>query len=347
MVSIGTREIGAGTNCFVVAEAGVNHNGDSLRALALVDAAADAGADAVKFQTFRAEGVASASAPKAVYQLASTPAHESQLEMLRHLELDWDAHVSLKRRADERGVVFLSTPFDAASVDMLDRLGVEAFKVGSGDLTNRQLLEEVGAHGRPVLLSTGLADIEEVKRSLEVLRRVGCADIVVLHCVSEYPAQVEDVNLRAMATMRDRLKVPVGYSDHTEGCEVALAAVALGACVLEKHLTLDRSLPGPDQSASLEPGELRALVTAIRRVEASLGSGVKEPTAAERRTALTVRRSLAAAGDLAAGSVLTREMLVALRPGTGISPERIDELVGRRLARSVARNELLVPDDLE
>ena len=347
LVRFGDRRVGPGEPCFVIAEAGVNHNGDRELAARLVEAAAAAGADAVKFQTFRAEGVATPSAPKAGYQLETTSRDETQLEMLRRLELDREAHLALKSLAEERGLVFLSTPFDSASVDVLDRLGVVAFKVASPDLTNVPLLEEIGKRGRPVLLSTGLADLEEVERALTVLHAAGAEHIVVLHCVSEYPAAAEDANLRAMATMGARLGCPIGYSDHTEGSEVALAAVALGACVLEKHFTLDRTLPGPDHRASLEPDELAAFVTAVRRVESSLGTGIKEPTEVERRNALAVRRSLAAAEDLSAGTVLTREMLTALRPGTGISPARIEAVIGRRLRRNVAHSELLALSDLE
>jgi N,N'-diacetyllegionaminate synthase len=347
LVRLGHRRLGEGEPCFVIAEAGVNHNGDPELAARLVEAAAAARADAVKFQTFRAEGVASRSAPKADYQLETTSRTETQLEMLRRLELDGEAHVALKSLAENRGLVFLSTAFDVSSVDVLDRLGVDAFKVASPDLTNVPLLEEIGRRGRPILLSTGLADLEEVERALAVLRGAGDADVVVLHCVSEYPAAAEDANLRAMATMRARFGVPIGYSDHTQGSEVALAAVALGAAVLEKHFTLDRTLPGPDHRASLEPDELARLVAAVRRVESSLGTGIKEPTEAERRNARAVRRSLAAAEDLAAGTVLTREMLTALRPGTGISPASIEAVIGRRLTRNIAHSELLALSDLE
>lgn len=345
MVTIGTRTVGPKAPCFVIAEAGVNHNGDLGLARGLVDAAAEAGADAVKFQTFRADAVASPSAPRAGYQ--ATGADESQLELLRRLELRPDAHAELKGRAEERGLVFLSTPFDVASVELLDRLGVAAFKVGSGDVTNLALLADVGRRGRPVILSTGTADLEEAAQAVETLRRAGAGDVVVLHCVSAYPAPADEANLRAMQTLRERLSVPVGFSDHSEGDEIALAAVALGACVLEKHLTLDRSLPGPDHRASLEPGELATLVRRVRRVEAALGDGVKRPREAERGNAEVVRRSLAAARDLAAGTVLDETMLEALRPGTGLAPGRIGEVVGRRLRRARARGELLDLADLE
>jgi N-acetylneuraminate synthase len=346
-VQVGANGVGAGAPCFVIAEAGVNHNGDLELALRLVEAAAAAGVDAVKFQTFRAEAVAAAEAPKAGYQLETTARDEAQVDMLKRLELDPDAFGTLKDAAEAHGLVFLSTPFDVGSVELLDGLGVDAFKVASPDLTNHPLLSEIGRRARPVFVSTGIATLDEVGDGVDALHAAGAGGVVVLHCVSEYPAAASDANLRAMDTIARRVGCPVGFSDHTEGFEVALAAVALGACVLEKHLTLDRSLPGPDQRASLEPGELGQLVAAVRRVESALGTGVKEPTQAELRNAPVVRRSLAAADDLPEGIVLTRRMLTALRPGTGIPPARIDEVVGRRLTRSLAHRELLRPDDLE
>ena len=346
MVTIGGRTIGAGARCFVIAEAGVNHNGDLGLAKQLVDAAADAGADAVKFQTFRAETVVAADAPKAGYQLRTTDADESQREMLRRLELGEGAFRELKAHAERRGIVFLSTPFDRESVDLLDRLEVAAFKVASPDVTNLSLLGDIGRQRRPVLLSTGLADLAEVEAAVAALRSAGSADVVVLHCVSEYPAAAADANLNAMATLAERLGVPVGFSDHTEGTDVALAAVALGAAVLEKHLSLDRSLPGPDQRASLEPAELAALVRSIRRVEAALGDGIKRPAEGERANAAVLRRSLAAARDLAAGTLLDESMLVALRPGTGISPNRMSEVIGRPLRRDVRSGALLRDADV-
>ena len=346
-MAIGGRRVGPGAPVLVIAEAGVNHNGDPELALSLVEAAAASGADAVKFQAFRADDVAAPGAPKADYQLAATGAGQSQLEMLRALELEEAAWEALKECADKAGVVFLASAFDEASVAFLDRLGVAAFKVGSGEMTNHPLLAAVGSRGRPVIVSTGTADLGEVEAAVGVVRRAGAEDVAVLHCVSAYPAVAEDANLNAMATLAERLRVPVGFSDHTIGDEVALAAVALGACILEKHFTLDRSLPGPDQRASLEPGELAELVRRVRRVEAALGDGVKRPTATEQANAAVVRRSLAAAEDLAAGAVVTREMLTALRPGTGIAPTRIDDVVGRRLTRDVPRHALLALDDLE
>jgi N-acetylneuraminate synthase/N,N'-diacetyllegionaminate synthase len=346
-VEIAGRTVGHGAPCFVIAEIGVNHNGDIELARRLLDAAAAAGADAVKLQTFRAEEVVAADAPKAAYQLVTTEGAESQLQMLRRLELDHDAHVALKQRAEEHGLVFLSTPFDVASVELLDKLGVAAFKVSSPDLTNFLLLDAIAERRRPVLLSTGLASFEEVDAGVTRLVARGVDDIVVLHCTSEYPAPVDEVNLRAIPALAEALGRPVGYSDHTEGIDVSIAAVALGACVLEKHFTLDRSLPGPDHRASIEPAAFTELVASTRRVGQALGAGVKQPSASEARNLDSVRRSLAAARDLRVGTVLEASMLSALRPGTGISPAHVDEVIGRRLARDVDAHSLLSPADLE
>lgn len=346
-VELGGRRVGEGEPVLVVAEAGVNHNGSLDLALRLVDEAAAAGADAVKFQTFSAERVASAAAPKAAYQLETTDVGETQLEMLRELELDVDAHAALAARCAERGILFLSTPFDEESVAVLDELDVPAVKIGSGELTNTFLLERVAATGRPVILSTGMADLEEVGVALDSLAAGGAGAVVLLHCVSNYPAAPADANLRAMRTLADAFGVPVGFSDHTLGVETALAAVALGACVLEKHFTLDASLPGPDHRASLEPPALRALVQGLRAVSAALGDGVKRPAAAERENRLLVRRSIVAARALPAGTTLAREDVSALRPGDGIPPTRRDEVLGRRLRRDVEAGAQLAWEDLE
>jgi N,N'-diacetyllegionaminate synthase len=344
-VMIGSRTVGAYEPCFVIAEAGVNHNGDPGLAHRLVDAAADSGVDAVKFQAFRADDLASANAAAAPYQRVDGAA--TQRDVLRGLELDGDTFEALGRHAEERGLTFLASGFDASSLEMLDRIGVAAYKIASPDVANPLLLEAIGSRGRPVILSTGTADLAEVEAAVATLRAGGADELVVLQCTSAYPAPAEEANLRAMATMRDTFGVPVGFSDHTKGDEVALAAVALGACVLEKHFTLDRSLAGPDHRASLEPEELARLVARVRRVEVALGDGVKAPTAAERENSLLVRRSVAAAADLEKGAVLTRAMLTALRPGTGIPAARIDDVVGRRLLRAVGRHELLDPADLD
>jgi len=342
---IGGSRVGDGAPCFVIAEAGVNHGGDQDRAHALVDVAADAGADAVKFQAFHTDELVAAGAAPAPYQGAA--GSQSQRELLRGLELTPDALAALARHARERNVIFLASVFDEQSLDVLDQIGVAAFKIASPDVANPILLEAIGSRGRPVILSTGTADLAEVEAAVLTLRGTGVRDLVLLQCTSAYPAPADESNLKAMATMREAFSVPVGFSDHTIGDAVALAAVALGACVLEKHFTLDRLLPGPDHRASLEPDELARLVRSVRTVEKALGDGVKQSTPSERENSDAVRRSLAAAADLPAGTVLERAMLVALRPGTGIPAAHVDEIVGRRLGRAVARHALLDPADLE
>lgn len=346
-VLIGGRVVGPGRPTLIVAEAGVNHNGDPALARRLVQAAAEAGVDAVKFQTFRAERLTSPAAPKAGYQIETTDPHETQFEMLRRLELSVEAHRELRTECEKHGVMFLSTPFDEASADLLHSLDASAFKLGSGEITNRLLLERVGCMGRPVILSTGMSYLGEVEGALRILAESGCREVVLLHCVSNYPTDPANVNLRAMETMARAFGVPVGFSDHTPGLETALAAVALGACVIEKHFTIDRNLPGPDHRSSLEPVELRRLVTGIRLVEAALGDGVKRPAPAEADNRRVIRRSLAAAADLPSGAVLTRDVLRALRPATGISPLLLDAVVGRRLKRPLRADDIIVWDALE
>lgn len=335
-ISVAGREIGDGHPCFVIAEAGVNHNGDATLAARLVDAAAAAGADAVKFQTFVADRLASPLAPKAAYQLETTARDESQLEMLKRLELAPALHRELLTRCAERGIVFLSTPFDEGSVDLLAELGVAAFKVSSGDLTNLPLLARIAATGTPVILSTGMATLAEVEVAVRTLREHGADRIAVLHCVSRYPALPSEVNLAAMATMREALGLPVGYSDHTDGIDIAVASVALGACILEKHFTLDQSLPGPDHRMSLEPEALAAMVQSVRRVEAALGHGRKEPAPTEAETAAAARKSVVAAVDIPGGTRLTASVLRVMRPGTGLPPAMWDEIVGRQTRHAIA-----------
>lgn len=330
-----------GRRCFTIAEAGVNHNGDLRRALRLVDAAAAAGADAVKFQTFAADRLAVASAPKAAYQKKRTPAGQSQLEMLRRLELSESDHRALIARCRKRGILFLSTPFDEQSADMLDRLGVAAFKLPSGELTNLPFLRHVARKGKPMIVSTGMAGLAEVRDAVGAVRRAGVPELVLLHCVSNYPAAPETINLRAMAAMAKAFGVPVGYSDHTLGLEISFAAAALGAAVIEKHFTLDRRLPGPDHACSLEPDELKAWVRGIRAVESSLGHGRKEPAPGEADTARAARKSLVAARAIPAGARLTADMVAAKRPGTGISPAQLGRVLGRRARRSIPADALL------
>lgn len=326
---------------FIIAEAGVNHNGRLDLALRLVDAAARAGADAVKFQTFRADKLATADAPKALYQKTGTPAAESQLTMLKRLELGPTEHRKVFRRCAEKGILFMSTPFDEDSADFLDRLGMRIFKVPSGELTNPSLLARVARKGKPVILSTGMSTLKEVREAVAFIRRNGNPPLTLLHCVSCYPADPADVNLRAMATMARALRLPVGYSDHTPGIEIALAAAALGAAVIEKHFTLDRDLPGPDHRMSLEPDELQEMVTSIRNVSVALGDGVKAPRPKEEETRRVARRSIVLACPAPAGARLTRTMVAFKRPGTGIAPGKLESLLGRRLRRDLEADTLL------
>ena len=340
-IRIRDRMIGDGHPCFVIAEAGVNHNGDPELARKLVDAAAAAGADAVKFQTFRTEGIMVRSAPKASYQKETTGSGESQFDMVRRLELPFEEFRKLQEYSEQRGILFLSTPFDFDAVDYLASLDVAAFKISSGEVTNHPFLARVARTGKPVILSTGMSTLNEVEEAVRVLKSAGAVALSLLHCVSNYPAIPSDVNLRAMFTMRNAFSVPVGYSDHTLGIEIALAAVALGASIVEKHFTLDRSLPGPDHRASLQPDELSAMVRGIRNVEQALGHGRKEPAASEADTAAAARRSLVAACDIPAGTALTEEVIAIKRPGTGMPPAMRSSIVGRTAKRDIPAGTVL------
>jgi N-acetylneuraminate synthase/N,N'-diacetyllegionaminate synthase len=345
-IELAGRTIGTGTPPFVVAEAGVNHNGQPDLALALVDAAAEAGADAVKFQTFSADALATAQAPQAAYQRERAMA-ASQVEMLRGLELPADGLRAARDRAAERGLFFLSTPFDLGALQLLVSLEVKAFKIGSGDLTNAVLLRAVAAQGLPMLLSTGMATLAEVDAAVDVVRKAGNPPLVVLQCTTAYPAAAADANLLVMEQMRERYRVPIGFSDHTIGMGAAIAAAALGAAIIEKHLTLDRNLPGPDHAASLPPAEFAAMVAGVRDAYAALGDGTKTPTAGEGEMRLVARRSLVANRPLVAGQIISEGDLDAMRPATGISPLRLDEVIGRRAARDLAERVPLMPDDLD
>ena len=340
-IEIGTHKIGPDRPCFVIAEAGVNHNGDSGTALALVDAASRAGADAVKFQSFIAEKMISPVAPKAAYQQQTTRADESQLDMVKRLEMSADLHRTLQAHCKDKGILFLSTPFDEDSADLLEQMDVPMFKVPSGEITNLDFIRYLASKGRPLLMSTGMASLGEVETAVKAVEQTGNESLGLLHCVSNYPADPADANLRAMKLMWDAFGLPVGYSDHTLGIEVALAAVALGACVIEKHFTLDRTLPGPDHKASLEPQELAAMVRGIRTVESALGSGRKQPSASEVAIAAVARKSLVAAKDIAAGTMLTGDMIAVKRPGTGLAPSFKPIVLGRRAVRNIPAGALL------
>ena len=330
------RKVGVGQPCFIIAEAGVNHNGKLDIARRLVNAAKASGADAVKFQTFRAEDLVTADAPKAAYQERNTGGGESQFEMLKRLELTADDYRELAAYCRRQEIAFVSTPFDHGSVDLLAEIGVPLFKTPSGEITNLPYLAHIARLGRPMIVSTGMSYLGEVEAAVRRTEAAGAPPICLMHCVSNYPAAPADVNLRAMQTLATAFQVPVGYSDHTEGGEVAMAAVALGACVLEKHLTLDRSLPGPDHQASLEPEEFAAFVRGIRVVEAALGDGRKAPAASEAGVAAVARKSIVLARDVAAGAVLTPESVTIKRPGTGLPPSLLPTVLGRT-ARTALR----------
>lgn len=344
-ILVGERLIGPGHPCFVIAEAGVNHNGEVALAKKLVDAAADAGADAVKFQTFKARSVVSETAPQAHYQEVNTGVRESQMKMVERLELGFDAHREILDHCRIRGIRFLSSPFDAESADFLVELGVEALKIGSGELTNHEFLKHVAGKGLPVIVSTGMADIVEVHEALVAMGKT--EGIALLHCVSNYPADPADCNLAAVDTLARAFGVPTGWSDHTKGIHVAVGAAARGACIIEKHFTLDRAMPGPDHAASLEPPELRDLVNAIRIVEGAIGDGVKRPAPSEADTAEVARRSLHLSRHLPAGTVLCASDIIALRPGTGIPVARKWAFVGRRISVELFRGQMLREEDVE
>lgn len=325
---------------FLIAEAGVNHNGSIEMALQMVDAAADAGADAIKFQTFSAERVVTRRAEKAAYQVRTTDTG-SQLELLKRYELDERAHLRLIGRCSERGIRFLSTPFDLESIELLSSLGLELFKVPSGEITDLPYLRKVGGLGKEVIISTGMSELDEVRAAIEALAESGTPKgrITALHCNSEYPTPMEDANLRAMATMREALNVKIGYSDHTPGIEAALAAAALGAEVIEKHFTLDKTMEGPDHRASLAHGELKAMVLGIRKVEKALGDGIKRPSRSEGANITALRKSIVAARGIKRGETLSEEAITVKRPGSGLSPMLWDRVVGGRAKRDFAPDE--------
>jgi N,N'-diacetyllegionaminate synthase len=337
---IGGRRVGEGERVLVVAEIGVNHDGDVRVALELVDAAAEAGAEAVKLQAFRPRTLAATRAPLAAYQRTGAGGARDQLEMLERLCLSEHDFATVARRCEAHGMMFLATPFDLASAELLERVGTPAFKVGSGELTNLPFLAELAARGRALIVSTGMATLAEVGEAVAVVSAAG-VPLVLLHCVSSYPTPAEQANLRAIDTLRAAFQVPVGYSDHCLGLDASLAAVAREACLLERHVTLDRTRPGPDHAMSLEPDELRELVARVRLVEALLGDGHKVPQPAERDTRAVARRSIVASRALRAGETLTAEALAVKRPGGGLAPARLPELIGARLLRGIAKDEQL------
>ncbi|MBP1888130.1 N-acetylneuraminate synthase [Sinorhizobium mexicanum] len=343
---IGDRAIGHGEPCFVIAEIGVNHNGSIELAERMISAARKAGADAVKFQTFRADRLVVRDTPTAAYQKTNT-GETNQHQMLSALELDARAHERLLKHCSAEDIIFLSSPFDRDSIDLLDAMDVPAFKVPSPDCVSTSYLTDMGKRGRPVILSTGMCAMEEVMTGISTLRNSGCNEIAVLHCTSCYPAPLDELHLRAIPLMQEVTSLPIGYSDHSEGIEVVLAAVALGACIIEKHFTLDRGLPGPDHRASLEPAEFAAMVKGVRIVERSLGQARKEPQPCEASSRRLGRRSLAAARDMSPGEKLSENDIILLRPGTGLAPSLEVEMIGKRLKRQVRALTLYSMGDFE
>jgi N,N'-diacetyllegionaminate synthase len=347
LISIADRKIGPGQPAFIIAEAGVNHNGDPQLARQLIDAAAEAGADAVKFQTFKAEKLVTKGARMADYQVENIGQETSQLDMLRKLELQYEDHAGLKAYAEQKELVFMSTPFDLDGIDFLKNLGVVAFKAGSGDLTNLPYLRKMAAQGLPMIISTGMAVLEECREAVAAIRESGDPGLVVLHCTTNYPCPEAEVNLKAMNTLARELDCLVGYSDHTDGILVPQLAVAAGACVIEKHYTLDRNMEGPDHKASLEPQELKDMVQMIRRVEAIMGHGDKVPNPSELRIMEAARKSVVAATGIAKGMVITAAMLDIKRPGTGISPKKMQDLVGKRAKVAIQADTIITWEMLE
>jgi len=328
---------------FIIAEAGVNHNGSIQTAKKMIDAARVTGADAIKFQTFKAEQLVTGSAVKAEYQKRTTGRNESQFEMLRRLELGMDEHEQLIDYCNKKGIIFLSSPFDLESIDLLRKLGLTIFKIPSGEITNLPYLRKIGSLKKSVLLSTGMSDMKEIGDALNILVEAGTKkkDITVLHCNTEYPTPVEDVNLLALPMIKDTLQVRVGYSDHSAGIEIPIAAAALGAEVIEKHFTLDKKMKGPDHKASLEPHEFGMMVKAVRNIERALGSNRKVPTKSELKNRPVVRKSIVATHGIKKGEQFTEENIKTKRPGTGLSPMKWDEVIGRTAKKDFAKDELI------
>ena len=326
---------------FVIAEAGVNHNGSLELAKKLVDAAKDAGADCVKFQTFVSKNIVSKNAVKAEYQKQQTEPEESQQDMLKKLELSFDEFVELNEYCKSKSIEFMSTAFDFDSIDFLDGLEMGTWKIPSGDITNLPYLIKIANLNKPVILSTGMSTMEDIRSAIKALKENGATELTVLHCTTEYPTPFEDVNLRAMNTIKEEFGVKVGYSDHTKGIEVPIAAVALGATVIEKHFTLDRNMEGPDHKASLEPNELKAMVDSIRHIELALGNGMKQPAESEKKNMAVARKSIIASKDIKAGDIFTEENLTVKRPGDGISPMRWFDVIGKYAPRDFEEDELI------
>lgn len=326
---------------FIIAEAGDNHNGDLKLAFELIDKAIEAGADCVKFQTFITDEIISKKAEKAEYQKKTTGKNETQYEMIKKLELSFEQFKQLKEYSEEKGILFLSTPFDIPSVEFLDSVNISCFKIPSGEITNWPYLVEIARTGRDIIMSTGMAELSEIEEAITVLKGNGAGEISLLHCNTEYPTPMEDVNLRAMLTLKEKFGVKVGYSDHTRGIEVSIAAVALGAEIIEKHFTLDHNMEGPDHKASLEPDELKAMVKGIRNIEKALGDGIKTASRSEKKNIIAARKSIVAKKNIAKGELLTEKNLAVKRPGNGISPMRWNEIIGTKAVKAFEEDDLI------
>lgn len=345
-INAGARYIGDGEPVFIIAEVGVNHNGDLGMAMQLIDAAKASGVDAVKFQTFKAEDLVTHEAKMAEYQKQQIEDITSQYEMLKGLELDYENFIELKEYCDKKRIQFLSTPHSLSSIAFLEPL-IPVYKIASGDLTNIPFLEIIASYDKPIIMSTGMATLEEVSEAMSVIRKKGNNEIVLLHCVTNYPAALETLNLRAMLTLKETFEVPVGFSDHTIGFAASIAAVSLGACVIEKHFTLDKKLPGPDHKASIEPRELAEFVQILRSVESALGDGIKKPTEPEMKIREVARKSLVAKLDIQKGVIITEEMIEIKRPGFGIAPKHWNEIIGRRTKVAIEHEQVLKWDMFE
>ncbi len=343
VIKLGNYTISRDSKVFIIAEAGVNHNGSVKIAKKMVDAAKNAGADAIKFQAFNAKLLVSAFAPKAEYQKNVTDRNETQLEMLKKLELAAGEFKNIAGYAKKKNILFLSSPFDKESVDMLDKIGIKAFKIASGEITNLPLLKYIAGKGRPIILSTGMSNLKEISEALRVIRQEGVKDVILLHCVTSYPACIEDVNLRAIETMRRFFKLPVGFSDHTTGFTASIAAAALGASVIEKHFTLDKNMPGPDHKVSLNPKELKEMITVVRDTENALGDGKKNPTKEEDIIKDIARKKIVAKIDIPRGGFISNDMLDFKRAcGKGISPKHIDLVIGRKAKKDIDKDNAIM-----
>lgn len=347
IIQVAGRVIGSGHPIFIIADAGVNHNGNVKIAKKLIDAAVFAGVDAVKFQTFSPDILVTKDASQAEYQTKNIGKAESQYDMLDRLKLRREDHKELQTYAKQKGLMFLSTPFSDSDTDFLDELGVPLFKVGSSDTNNIPSLRHIAKKGKPMIVSTGMSTLDEILDAISTIKEAGNSDIVMLHCTTQYPTPMNDVNLRAMLTMQEKCDVLIGYSDHTVGIEVPIAAAALGAVVIEKHHTLTRDMEGPDHKASLEPDELKAMVKGIRNIEKALGIAEKKPSTATMKVAEVAQKSLVAKTNISRGKIITRDDLTIKRPGTGIKPKEIDNIIGKRARVDILADTLIKPEDYD